>query len=814
MKLIEIQRHLFTMKGDKERTYFCTEAETDSRLNVLSIKYIKAHKDGSLPEDWTERPTRALTGREIGKVCPIGDALGMAYRPASGIRSLETSVPDSMGEDTHCALAQLTKAVGGDVTDFVCERLGWSREEIEDNLFAEQVDSVALAIYNIEARHQGLIIGDQTGIGKGRMAASLIRYAHNQGRKAIFVTEKSNLFSDIYRDLKDIGCKDLRPFIVNRDSKAVVTELDSEDKIVTVYRPVDSEEYARVIESGRIPEGYDYAMATYSQFNSPKRDGAKIDFLHSAVQDCILILDEAHNAGGTAAAQTRSGEDTTTGSNTFKVFAKAVTTAWGVCYLSATFAKRPDNLPIFALRTCISDSKLADHDLINGIRKGGEALQEVISSELVHEGQMLRRERTYEGIKVNYIYMDKTGAKEFGVPDLERQHRRMSDNITKIMRQIINFESLYVKPIIDGINDDLAAEGESADKTNKEMGVSRSPYFSKVFNVINQVLFAIKAEAVAEHAVRRLREGKKVVIACASTFESLYADLAGDRLDIEKDSEEIISTDYSGALMRGLDGTLVYSEKNAKGEGVKRVLSLSELSIEGQEEYRKIASIIRHTTTGITCSPIDVIEQAEVTGRSTKVVFTSDDMTRGYVTSRKKEKANVAFAKFQNNQSDVLIINTSGSTGASAHATNKGTNLRKDEVKPRVMIIAQCELNVSTEVQKRGRINRTLPHQCDTSREAHDDDAPEEAQEPRCKHGEQSEELDERHRHGRLHQQVWRRGCHGLHEGQSGLHGGDRRPVLYLQRRTQEQGHRREQRRPQDDGTSCDTGCGLSGGVL
>ncbi|MBO7225447.1 MAG: strawberry notch C-terminal domain-containing protein, partial [Bacteroidales bacterium] len=54
-----------------------------------------------------------------------------------------------------------------------------------------------------------------------------------------------------------------------------------------------------------------------------------------------------------------------------------------------------------------------------------------------------------------------------------------------------------------------------------------------------------------------------------------------------------------------------------------------------------------------------------------------------------------------------MLINTSGSTGASAHATNKGTNLKREEVKPRVMIIAQYELNVSTEVQKRGRINRT-----------------------------------------------------------------------------------------------------------
>jgi len=43
-------------------------------------------------------------------------------------------------------------------------------------LSAEQIDAVAMAIYNMEERGQGMIIGDQTGIGKGRIAASIIRY--------------------------------------------------------------------------------------------------------------------------------------------------------------------------------------------------------------------------------------------------------------------------------------------------------------------------------------------------------------------------------------------------------------------------------------------------------------------------------------------------------------------------------------------------------------------------------------------------------------------------------------------------------------
>lgn len=51
-----------------------------------------------------------------------------------------------------------------------------SSEELPIALAREKIDGVALAIYNIKARGQSVIIGDQTGIGKGRQAAATIRY--------------------------------------------------------------------------------------------------------------------------------------------------------------------------------------------------------------------------------------------------------------------------------------------------------------------------------------------------------------------------------------------------------------------------------------------------------------------------------------------------------------------------------------------------------------------------------------------------------------------------------------------------------------
>ena len=77
----------------------------------------------------------------------------------------------------------------GNIDDYLAARLGYgSRSELYQYLSAEQIDAAALAISHIE-QGAGFITGDQTGIGKGRICASIIRYAQQQGKIAVFVTK-------------------------------------------------------------------------------------------------------------------------------------------------------------------------------------------------------------------------------------------------------------------------------------------------------------------------------------------------------------------------------------------------------------------------------------------------------------------------------------------------------------------------------------------------------------------------------------------------------------------------------------------------
>ena len=88
----------------------------------------------------------------------------------------------------------------------------------------------------------GLVNGDATGIGKGRVAAALALYGHRIGRKVIFLTEKSDLFGDFYRDVEPQGSLDLfrRALIMNNDltvrhpdTGKVITELAKGEALVS-----------------------------------------------------------------------------------------------------------------------------------------------------------------------------------------------------------------------------------------------------------------------------------------------------------------------------------------------------------------------------------------------------------------------------------------------------------------------------------------------------------------------------------------------------------------------------------------------------
>lgn len=648
---------------------------------------------GSGPRGQLQRVDKSVRGLSTEKV---------TYTPKSGNPfTLKAVMPADQQEAVNKNLEKL-----GDADQFLVDELGYNdKDDLYSHLAAEQVDSVALALQQAK-KGNAFIIGDMTGIGKGRQAASLIRYAKKQGQVPVYFTKTAGLLSDVYRDLVDIGSPDLRPFVFGSAKEAAIT--DSDGKVV--FALPSKSEVKRVLDyiekNGKLPDEYDYVLTTYSQVSNGvyefdengarkekklakgKTFGAaalsgqrRRDAIEKLMGNAYLILDESHTAGG------NSGQG--------NYFQHIIQKAKNVTFFSATFAKRPDNMPIYALRTAMNEGGMKSSDLIDAVKRGGATLQEIMSQTLTQCGQMIRRERDMTGVTIDWKAIDD--------PERVQEQREQYDSIIGLFNDIINFQKKYVSSYVDERNDELAAIQSTIGikKGTAALGIKNQPFASKAFNTVQQVLLSLKAKSAAERAIDYLKQGMKPVIALNNTNESQTGNLAL--------GEEMDAPDLGTSLKKGLEGTLRYTQKDAKDNSESGYIKLSDLGDEAVEAYHELEKKIEQTSTGLSLSPIDVIKNelqkagykvGELTGRQTEFVY-NDNGTVTKVKRADTDKKKLA-RDFNDGKIDALILNKSAATGISLHASSK----YKDQ-KKRVMIVAQQQLDVNDEVQMRGRIDRT-----------------------------------------------------------------------------------------------------------
>ena len=615
--------------------------------------------------------------------------------------TLQSVMPADQQEAVNKNLEKL-----GDADQFLVDELGYNdKDDLYSHLAAEQVDSVALAIQQAK-KGNAFIIGDMTGIGKGRQAASLIRYAKKQGQVPVYFTKTAGLLSDVYRDLVDIGSPDLRPFVFGSSDEAKIT--DSDGKVV--YKLPTKAEKERVIDYinkyGKLPEEYDYVLTTYSQVgngvyefdeNDNRKERklkkgdkfgpshfsgqARRDAIEKLISNGYLILDESHTAGGQ--------------SNQGNYFQHIIQKAKNVTFLSATFAKRPDNMPIYALRTAMNEGGMKSSDLIDAVKRGGATLQEIMSQTLTQCGQMIRRERDMTGVTIDWKPIDD--------PVAVSEQREQYDKTIELFNDIINFQKNYVMPYIEERNEELAVMQATMGlkKGTKALGIASTPFASKAFNTVQQVLLSLKAKEAAKRAIDYLKQGVKPVIALNNTNESQSGEI--------KENEEVEEPDLGTSLKKGLAGTLRYTKKDSKNNADSGTIDIASLGDEAVNAYNQLMKKIEHASTGLALSPIDIIKNelqkagykvGELTGRKTQFIY-NDNGSVSKVKRTDTDKKKLA-REFNDGSLDALILNKSASTGISLHASSKFKDQRK-----RVMIVAQQQLDVNDEVQMRGRIDRT-----------------------------------------------------------------------------------------------------------
>jgi len=696
------------------------------------------------------------------------DQNAIPYSPMSKLPNMGTVIPLNLAGETLQAQFKVLEEIP-DTDAYLVEKLGYSSKyALSQAVSAEQADAVTLAIRQIE-KDKGFILADMAGIGKGRVGASMIRYAITNGYTPIFITEKPNLFSAMYRDITDIGGLRMSggkisygmPLILNGfKSGGFEKTYDENGKLIKIPKPSETgitnakgeeiitapsqEKIKDILKKDVLPAPYDMVMLTYSQL-AGTAGKVKVDYLTRMIKNAkdngsgvILIMDEAHNAAGTKSDVGKSMSD-------------IISLVKGVTFVSATFSKRPDNMNIYALKTDIADSPLGTKKLLEVIKEGGERLTENLASNLVSSQQMIRRERTFENCNVEYNYMS---------DDEKTELFQKYDDSVKLFRRLVDFyetpnfieaKNNAIKKFATEKGVELCTEPKPNNAPDQKAWVKRNEgkYFKSVFTAgeikrnqfqfIETLLFALKADFVANQALAqmldnqlenisidksRFKSSRKPVIAVRNTLEGVYSSLG---LQV---GDEINKADFSmyvyALALDGLNGTITLKEitESDKKKTVEGDISIQDDDFPDKgQAYRDIVAEIEAIDLNIPLSPIDYIinkieatprpswntygdnfptfRVGEVTGRKFTLVKQPNGKYK-LETNQKPKNKGTTFKMFNSGVFDVLLINESGSTGEDAHSSAKFADQR-----PRVMIIHQVELDVNTEVQKRGRINRT-----------------------------------------------------------------------------------------------------------
>lgn len=618
-------------------------------------------------------------------------SLMVKYQAVSKGPSLNLVAPRNIASQMAAALGNLEREVGMPVDDFVADRLATDVKTLHTQLSSAQLDAIALAIRNVE-RGSALITADETGVGKGRIVAALLKYAKARGLVPVFVTAKKNLYSDmVSRDLPALGDKDFKPFIT--DSAYEYEDGHGREVKGRGNAKARVAEMEGVIRTGQLPGGAHGIFTTYDQLKADKPagwsekpkekfarkskgverpDGPRWAMLRAVAPRALFILDEAHLA---------AGKD----SEVNLKFNTVLPQANGMYYSSATFAKRPDNLGLYALGTLMKRSGLNNEQLTEALTLGGVPMQQALTSMLAESGELVRRQQDWTGVQMRFKQSSANPA-----TDIEA-----ADTYTGFIRDLMRLAKL-VNQSAKGLED-----GENQVRADEQtVSVEPVTFGSRLFNLSNQYLLALRADAVVKECLDKLAAGKKPFVALYNTMEGPILDLKAMKLPVS----------FNGMLLREMHKMLTITVRDPMEESGQRKVQLQPEDLpDGGAFYRQLETSIKGTDLSrFPISPIDYIKKGltdkgykvgELTARDGEVDDSGDEII---ITKRDRASRNAILKDYNDGKTDVIIVNGSGSTGLSAH-----TDPRFKDQRQRAMVVAQPAPDINEFMQMIGRVMRS-----------------------------------------------------------------------------------------------------------
>jgi hypothetical protein len=653
--------------------------------------------------------------------------LQVPYESASNINESTVMIPINLASGTYSAFKKIEKLYP-DIDQYVCDKLKYDSKEQLGKLFsAEQIDALALAIFNHEHHNRSSLNADQTGIGKGRFVAGLMRYARLNEMIPVFITYKPSLMADIFRDIRDINSSEIfkNVFVINNTPIDDVFNPD-----VPLFKSMPYQKHKNIIDTGLLPDGTDLILGTYSQFSKEYEKSSKSKFLIN-IHDYkpFYFLDESHNAAGN--------------SNTNDNLALALKNAAGVSFSSATALKTVGS---FNLYQSLFPSSIDTSVLTQVLQAGGESLQEAVSICMAEDGVLVRREHDLSKLTFRVIHSSL---------EEENKNRKISDQVADIL-SMMSVLSGEISSHAKEMNKEFKDSYEKTDHSIKSTGAGKLQanslnFGSRLFNITRQLLLGLQIDQTINQALEDLENNIKPVIGVENTGESFINQLINDKIFSPEDSitfENLCSTNkavLSSEQRTKLDELTkfkaqqlenVYFEnipqfreyltimtKKLRRVSINNRYGVCETKIIDDPQYIKTEKIILdkiNQLPNIPLIPIDYIRHklaekgfklGEVSGRNIylKCVQATKMTDSGNILNKQiwipeqvtQNNATKTIVKFQNGDLDAIMITKAGSTGYSMHASPRYKDTRQ-----RDFIALQKASNIAEYLQWIGRVNR------------------------------------------------------------------------------------------------------------
>jgi C-terminal domain on Strawberry notch homologue/P-loop containing NTP hydrolase pore-1 len=519
-----------------------------------------------------------------------------------------------------------------------------SRETSVDlsTLSGEQVDAVGLALHAFSQPQRSFLLGDQTGLGKGRILATLALWAKRQGIIPVFFTERPNLFTDFWRDLTDVS-DDPTPF-----AKAFV--LHQQPKMVSpsgdVWKsPLTASARQKSITSCTLPDGVDFVLTTYSQFN--RKDPEKIAFFQALAPRALFLFDEAHSGTGQSNIKDSLG--------LFSHLSKASVHA------SATLGKDVDHI-VFHHRLLPASPHFFDWSYWLH-RPDAQPLLSSLSQTLVASGRMVRREQDLSAL-------------EYGLHALPEEQQAEVDRLMDAFAIFVSDFWQFQKHL------------SKYPKTTKQDPLNL--WGGKLYRLNRLMFLAVSMPFMAETAIRLSSEGRKPVVVCENTLEQAL-------LDDESGLTAHAWRSFSDVLCSEVSSVLNLWDLPSSGEARHAI----------DQRLAHIQSHLALHFSALPPSPLDALRHTlvsyglsvgEISGRNQRWIR---DDTGIWNAEKTDAERNAVIRAFNSGELDVVVATRPGCSGISLHAS-----IRFSDQRPRELVEWQIPRNVAERVQFFGRVYR------------------------------------------------------------------------------------------------------------